>query len=160
MNSSYVTKAEINNATEKFSTLLSTEEAVIFEDENSKNISEPSFQFNSTVSGNSEDYRRSFINSGEEVVNREIIKEMEGVIIEVRDAVVKVKLHPDTIVDFPKILFNGKDFVKYGQPIKYQIKQNAFGIRYQDFDISEDKSKNIFKDKIKEQLDSIKLRKI
>lgn len=61
-----------------------------------------------------------------------VISQIEGVILKVSDEFVSIKLKEIT-VDFPKILFQSKDFVEYGQEVIYQIKLSNDGFRYQDF---------------------------
>jgi len=58
-----------------------------------------------------------------------LIKEINGVITRVGPETVEVKLDSETFVFFPKVLFTDKSVLKYGQPVKYQIKETPSGIR-------------------------------
>lgn len=62
-----------------------------------------------------------------------LLSEVSGVILAVEEEHVKVKIGVNTVVNFPKILFQDKPFASCGQHIKYQIKRDVRGYRYQDF---------------------------
>jgi hypothetical protein len=61
-----------------------------------------------------------------------LLSEVKGSILEVDGTTVVVELS-GAQVNFPATMFVGKDFVSFGQPITYVIKQRIDGTRYQDF---------------------------
>ena len=83
-----------------------------------------------------------------------IVKEMTGVVMENNENDVLIKLEMGLAVNFPKVLFEGKKFIKFGQPIKYQIKIDHKGYKYQDFVPCLDQRENPYKDEIAKILDS------
>lgn len=72
------------------------------------------------------------VKSAEAVETNNIIKEVEGVIVDIQEGYVSVKLLPDTIANFPEILFQDKGTIKLGQNIKYQLKIDKEEYRYQE----------------------------
>ncbi len=79
-----------------------------------------------------------------------VIKDLNGIVLKVDDEFVVIKLETDFVVNFPKILFKDKKFIKYGQPIKYLIKQDFKGYRYQDFEPYHESTENPLKDEIEQ----------
>jgi len=61
-----------------------------------------------------------------------LVSEVSGVIVALRNEMVQVKLGEKTFVDFPSELFSSKNFINVGQHIKYQVKKDEWGYRYQD----------------------------
>lgn len=58
------------------------------------------------------------------------LSEIEGVVVDIESEIVRVKLLPHSYFNFPKVLFS--EPVKLGQHIKYLIKKDIEGYRYQE----------------------------
>lgn len=69
-----------------------------------------------------------------------VLKEEKGIIWKIEDGIVFVKLKEGIIIGFPKILFEGKNFVSAGNSIIYQIKVKEGIYRYQDFLLDKEKT--------------------
>lgn len=63
-----------------------------------------------------------------------IISEIQGSIIKIGYDFVDVKLSTSLIVKFPKKIFKDESLLKFGQPIRYQIKIGTDDYRYQTFE--------------------------
>lgn len=61
-----------------------------------------------------------------------LLSEVSGVVVSLRDDFVQIKLGNNTFVDFPTVLFASKTFINVGQHVKYQVKKDQWGYRYQD----------------------------
>jgi hypothetical protein len=83
-----------------------------------------------------------------------ILEEKKGVINKVDPDFVKVKLDDNLLINFPVIFFSDKNLLKYGQQIKYQIKQDINGRKYQEFVEDIDIQPSKYKEKILEALNS------
>ena len=60
-----------------------------------------------------------------------LISSSRGVIMGVADGFVSVKFREEeVVVDFPLTLFGDRTFVRYGQPVVYEIRERANGYRY------------------------------
>jgi hypothetical protein len=64
----------------------------------------------------------------------QVVKEISGSILQVREKTVEVQLESDLVVAFPKELFNENDeFLEPNTSIRYQICENEDGRRFQKF---------------------------
>lgn len=65
------------------------------------------------------------------------LQSIDATIYEVLDDVLRIKLEGNVFINVPKVVFDSKrDIMKYGQSIKYSIKQKPNGIRFQDIDLN------------------------
>jgi len=87
-----------------------------------------------------------------------IISEAEGVIDRVEEKTVRVKLFPKTYVNFPRILFKDEKRSKQGQHIKYMIKRDVEGYRYQEITPINDVKQHPEKEKVLTLVDEFKFR--
>ncbi|MCP4105075.1 MAG: hypothetical protein GY749_06000 [Desulfobacteraceae bacterium] len=85
-----------------------------------------------------------------------ILNELEGVVDRVNEVTVRVKLFPDNYVNFPYIIFEEPTEIKQGQHIKYMIKEDTEGYRYQQIVLIENKQAHPEKDMILSLLDEFK----
>jgi hypothetical protein len=90
--------------------------------------------------------------------NESLVSEVLGVILGVEDDRVQVRLAGKVIANFPTVVFKNPSLVRFGQPVKYQIKKAADGTRYQNFEPDETPMAPSNKDEIFELLDEIELR--
>jgi len=85
-----------------------------------------------------------------------ILSQVDGVIVRTSEESVRVKLPNDIIANFPLALFNDKTKIVQGQHIRYQIKRDREGYRYQEIIVHETEH-NPKKDEILKLLDSIRI---
>lgn len=65
--------------------------------------------------------------------NEKIIFQIEGNILDYNDMIVNIGFPNGLSVNFPREMFVDPHLMKYGQAIKYIIKSNSAGYRYQEF---------------------------
>ncbi len=85
-----------------------------------------------------------------------ILNKVEGVVDRINEDTVRVKLFPDNYVNFPYIIFEEPAAVKQGQHIKYMIKKDAEGYRYQKIVLIDNKQAHPEKEMILSLLDEFK----
>ncbi|MBN1998948.1 hypothetical protein JW935_15420 [candidate division KSB1 bacterium] len=89
-------------------------------------------------------------------VNNNIIAEKNGVIDRIDNDSVRVKLQPDIYANFPLGLFSDSKLLRLGQHIKYVIKTDSEGYRYQEIIADTTKREHPNKKAILQLLDDIK----
>lgn len=85
-------------------------------------------------------------------------KVLDGVVLNIFEDIIKVKLNNDYYVNFPKVIFSKIKDLKVGQHFKYSIKFDDYGFKYQEiipYNITNPHPK---KEKILKMLDEIKLK--
>jgi hypothetical protein len=87
-----------------------------------------------------------------------IISAVDGVILDVEEDIVRVKLASSTYVNLPKVLFDDPSITKQGQRIRYILKKGIDGFRYQDIIPITESSSSSLKKPILDILDKIKYR--
>jgi hypothetical protein len=87
-----------------------------------------------------------------------VLAEVEGVILGMEEDYVKVKLLPDTYASFPRVLFAEETFMRRGQHIKYLIKRDKEGYRYQEIIPTTEVMAHPEKEKVLKLLDEFKYR--
>lgn len=87
-----------------------------------------------------------------------ILSEVEGVIDMLNEKTVRVKLFPKTYVNFPYILFKDHEKVRQGQHIKYLIKKDKEGYRYQEIETFQPEKQHPEKELVLKLLDEFKYR--
>jgi hypothetical protein len=85
-----------------------------------------------------------------------IIQEVNAVITRVLDQTVELRLQNKVLAEFPISLFTDKSLLKYGQPLKYQIRISSDGTQYQAFIPYVDNESNI-KEEIIQMLNDIQV---
>ncbi|MBF0238124.1 MAG: hypothetical protein HQM12_10485 [SAR324 cluster bacterium] len=87
--------------------------------------------------------------------NNEIIKSVEGTVLRISGETVRVAIK-ESVIHFPKALFQDRSLIRFGQPVYYQIKKSSNGVRYQTFEKREASLKNdAEKDELLEILECI-----
>lgn len=85
-----------------------------------------------------------------------VLSEVEGVIDRINDDTVRVKLYPNNnYANFPPVIFESKGIIKQGQHIKYMIKKDKEGYRYQQIKAIENIKPHPAKDDLLSLLDDI-----
>lgn len=87
-----------------------------------------------------------------------ILSSVEGVIDRIDGKTVRVKLFPKSYANFPRILFTNKKKIRQGQHIKYMIKKDKDGYRYQEIVPIENTKQHPEKEEILKLLDELKYR--
>jgi hypothetical protein len=62
-----------------------------------------------------------------------LLAEVAGVVVGASLQHVRVKLGDETVVEFPRELFDDEGLVRIGMPLKYQIRKRVNGTRFQQF---------------------------
>ena len=86
------------------------------------------------------------------------ISSVEGVILNVEENTVRIKLASSTYANLPKVLFDDPSTVKEGQRIRYILKKDIEGYRYQEIIPIIESSSSSLKKPILDILDKIKYR--
>ncbi len=90
-----------------------------------------------------------------------VLNEAEGVIDRINDDnTVRVKLFPDNYANFPSIIFKNEASIKQGQHIKYMIKKDTEGYRFQEIILIENKQEHPEKEMILNLLDDFKYKDV
>jgi hypothetical protein len=87
-----------------------------------------------------------------------VLSEAEGVIDRINEHTVRVKLFPKTYANFPSILFKEQEKISQGQHIKYLIKKDREGYRYQEIEAIEIEKTHPEKNMVLKLLDELKYR--
>jgi hypothetical protein len=81
-----------------------------------------------------------------------------GIVWKVSEDTITIKFE-NLIIDFRKEFFSDMSFIKYGQPILWQIREQVDGHRYQEFIPTKDEIPNPHLEEVIALLDQIKKRK-
>lgn len=87
-----------------------------------------------------------------------IVSAVEGVIDRINGKMVRVKLFPKTYANFPRILFTNEAKIQQGQHIRYMIKKDEDGYRYQEIVPIDTTKQHPEKEKVLRLLDELKYR--
>lgn len=87
-----------------------------------------------------------------------IISNIDGVVLSFDEDCVRVKLKPDTYANLLSVLFEDRKKIKEGQHIRYFIKEDTCGYRYQEVEAIENIEPHPEKEFILNMLDNIKLK--